>query len=316
MAMPVLVEVPVNHKVAPIPESLRSRIDVDKKSVDDVRAESERMSARSEALREAHISSIRERAARETQRGEEAAARKRRYAEAELRKLESKIETAAARSESRKRELAEKREEAVKKRHAMAEAVLKTRQQTHVTMIKKGIEKASRACAAVANRDKQVAAVVKRTGAQVKHALEVAAAIKEKKDSARNFGSDATEGTLDSPHPLVRGECAVDGEVAALPASPSAVNPMTPRLAVPKFDQRTQDKEQKENKELLGKSPRRQETPRRARTAARTRTSRAARWPRCRKRGVVRARHSALCWPRPLERPCRPHCPLASQAPR
>ena len=67
--MPVLVEVPVNHEaVTDLPESLLERINF-KKTSDEVAADSERMSARSEVLREAHLASVRDRAARETQVG-------------------------------------------------------------------------------------------------------------------------------------------------------------------------------------------------------------------------------------------------------
>ena len=65
--MPVLVEVPVNHEVKEIPESLRARIDVLPKSSEEVAAESERNTARSELIRQAYIDSVKERAARETQ---------------------------------------------------------------------------------------------------------------------------------------------------------------------------------------------------------------------------------------------------------
>ena len=85
----------------------------------------------------------------------------------DLRRLESKIEAAAAKSEARKREQMEKREQEKTKRLAAAEAVQEARQQAHVSTIKKGLEKASRACAAVTAREKKVAEVVKRTGAQV-----------------------------------------------------------------------------------------------------------------------------------------------------
>jgi hypothetical protein len=201
-SMPVLVEVPVNHEaVKSMPEDLQSRINF-KKTTEEVAADSERMSARSELLREAHLRAVRERAARETQRGEEAAARKRRAAADDLRKLEEKIEAASAKSEARKREQQEKRDAEKTRRSALAEAVAEARQATHVATIKKGIEKATRACAAVTAREKKVAEVVKRTGAQVKHALAVAASMKEK-NTARGEGDDETPiQPLDSPHPV------------------------------------------------------------------------------------------------------------------
>ena len=137
------------------------------------------------------------------QRGEEAAARKRRQAADELRKLELKIDEGTKKAEARKRTLDEKREHERAKRAAMAEAVQENRQQAHVQTIKKGIEKATRACAAVTKREKQVAEVVKRTGAQVKHALAVASAMKEHRTERAGGADEDTElaSPLDSPHP-------------------------------------------------------------------------------------------------------------------
>lgn len=270
LPMPVLVEVPVNHNPAPIPEHLTDRLNKQKLDPEEVAQQSERLTARSEALRDAHIQAVKDRAARETQRGEENAARKRRTAAEELRKLEAKIEQAAAKSETKKREQQEKRDQDKEKRQRLAEQALEARQQGNMTQLKKGIEKATRACTAVANRDKKVAEVVKRTGAQVKHALEVAATMKER-NSARAFGEDP----LDSPHPSMSDAGLASPHPAAAAAqaahAPAGGTPITPRLSipnrtleVPKFDNQTVT-EQKEQKagDIIGKSPRRAITPRR-----------------------------------------------------
>ena len=72
---PEIVEFP-NETRRDIPDALRERLSA--RSMEDVAATSQRSIERSQLLREAHINAVKERAARETQRGEEAAARKRR----------------------------------------------------------------------------------------------------------------------------------------------------------------------------------------------------------------------------------------------
>ena len=75
--LPVMVEVPVDHKTfRPISDRLRERLDVSPASAEEVAAESQRASARSARLRVAHLESVKERAQRDIQRAEEAAARK------------------------------------------------------------------------------------------------------------------------------------------------------------------------------------------------------------------------------------------------
>ena len=73
--MPVKVEIPVNHEsIRQLPESIRQRLDETPKSAEEIAADSARNTERSSRLREQHIAAVKERAARETQRGEEAAA--------------------------------------------------------------------------------------------------------------------------------------------------------------------------------------------------------------------------------------------------
>lgn len=66
--LPVLVEVPVNHETfRPISEALRTRIDQPLKSIEEITQNSQRNSARSHRLRDAHLNAIKERAARDIQ---------------------------------------------------------------------------------------------------------------------------------------------------------------------------------------------------------------------------------------------------------
>ena len=163
-----------------------------------------------------------------------------------------------------------------------------SRAQTQMSQIKKGIEKATRACEAVAKRDKKVQEVVKKSSEHVKHAFEVSAQMKEKKDTARSYEAldSPHPGMLDSPHPAVR-DSELGGAGLASPhpmariceglASPHPSGPTTPRLnipdsgfgmhkfgtpLVPHFDQSTVGKQANGNA-TTGKSPRRSESPRR-----------------------------------------------------
>ena len=193
-----------------------------------------------------------------------------------------------SKSEKRKQEQLEECEKRKQQKQAKAEAVVVSRAQTQMSQIKKGIEKATRACEAVAKRDKKVQEVVKKSSEHVKHAFEVSAQMKEKKDTARSYEAldSPHPGMLDSPHPAVR-DSELGGAGLASPhpmariceglASPHPSGPTTPRLnipdsgfgmhkfgtpLVPHFDQSTVGKQANGNA-TTGKSPRRSESPRR-----------------------------------------------------
>ena len=78
-----------------LPEALKERLQHSYRaehSVEEIRADSERLTERSRQIREAHIDSIRERAARETQRSEEASARRRRLDASNQQQVLEKLE--------------------------------------------------------------------------------------------------------------------------------------------------------------------------------------------------------------------------------
>lgn len=182
--MPVRIDVPVNHSSCKeMPDILYSRVSF-KKSLDFIAEDSYRLSARSErasARASDHLKGIQAKAARAAQRVEEAAARKREQAEESVRKLEAKIEADAAKALAIRRQLAEKQEAKAAKREAAATAVQAARSAADVAVLQKGLKEATRACAAVGSRERQLEHREGAARARVQHALETGRVVKEKR---------------------------------------------------------------------------------------------------------------------------------------
>ena len=82
---PVAFEFP-NETHRHLPNDVRTRLEgKPEQSADELRAESQRNTERSARLRDAHLTSVKERAARESQRADEARARQRRTEAEEVR---------------------------------------------------------------------------------------------------------------------------------------------------------------------------------------------------------------------------------------
>ena len=130
-----------------LPEELKARLEasyLDGKTVEELKLDSDRQTARSESLRSQHLEAVKERAAREAQRVEEAAARKRRAAEAEKRKLLEKHEAQMKKHEALMAEKDERREADKARRAAMVEAVEANRYAMEVEVLSMGVKKAER----------------------------------------------------------------------------------------------------------------------------------------------------------------------------
>ena len=176
----VSIEVPVNDTVRRhLPEHLRERLEQRpaERSAEDLAMET----ARRAASYAWHISKVKERAARETMRGVEAAMRREQHDAEERRRLEEKAEAMARRSEARRLAMWEKREGDKARRAALARSVLNARLQADADKIETGQAKASRARAAVTAREARVAHVAERGGAHFKRARAVAEAVKVQK---------------------------------------------------------------------------------------------------------------------------------------
>ena len=204
--MPVLVEVPVNHDTfRPISDRLRERVDREKRPAEEVAEVSAEKSARSARLRDQHLESVKERAQRDLQRAEEAAARKRRVAADETRKLIAKMEAASQKHDERKQEQKTKLEKEKEKRQALAEAALAARVAAQHDVAKKGVQMAMRTSRASEVRTEKLSATVKRNQRHLEHALEV---IEKKRAGATEGGDDGGDDSIPeeqtaslSPHP-------------------------------------------------------------------------------------------------------------------
>ena len=178
-----------------LPEELKARLEasyLDGKTVEELKLDSDRQTARSESLRSQHLEAVKERAAREAQRVEEAAARKRRAAEAEKRKLLEKHEAQMKKHEALMAEKDERREADKARRAAMVEAVEANRYAMEVEVLSMGVKKAEREKSALSRRDEQVEQVVQRNQERVSHAMQVAA--EQKILKTERGGADASGG--------------------------------------------------------------------------------------------------------------------------
>lgn len=128
---PVAFEFP-NETVRDLPEPLRTRLEGKEQDVEQMRADSQRLTERSQQLRDAHLESVKARAHRESQRAEEAKARQLRNEADHSRKVLQKMEVTQAKADALKQQLADKREEDKARRLAMAENAANSRVQSDV----------------------------------------------------------------------------------------------------------------------------------------------------------------------------------------
>ena len=220
VAMPVAVNDVNYNEVKPIPEHLRARLDVEPKTSQEIGAESARLTARSQALRQAHLEAVKERAARETQRAEEAAARKRALAEAEAQKVLAKLNQASERVEQHRLKQQEKREGETARRQALAEAATSARQRAEEEREIKGRDDALRTSRASERGEQRVAAVAKRSSLALAKAIKKAKSVKERAlVTQKATTADEDEMPLDD-HLLGSGDQAPTDRCEPAPPSP------------------------------------------------------------------------------------------------
>lgn len=165
---------------------------------------SPRLVAQTRRLREAHLESVKERAQRDIQRAEEAAARKRRAAADDARKLIEKMEAASQKLDAHKQEQKDKVEKEKARRAEAHQAALKARQSAQEDVSKRGEEKAIRTSRAAESRTEKIASQVKRNQSHLKHALSVFEKKKSESGSDSSRGADSAReeaGAPLSPHP-------------------------------------------------------------------------------------------------------------------
>lgn len=206
--------------------SLQARLQPPERSVEELRADSERATERTRQLREAHIESVKERAARESQRCDEVAARKRRMMHEEAQTLVARMGMKDGYYDAFLEDKREKQESEKARRAALAEAASASRLAADQEKAVRGVRMAERVEQAAAAHDRQVEEVVKRNSHQVQHAQQVAAAHKEYLNSERcgekDEQTDASDAGMLLPSPHLS---------AAATASPVVSIPSTPRPA-------------------------------------------------------------------------------------
>jgi len=116
------LDVPHETSRSSLSGSLQARLQPPERSVEELRADSERATERTRQLREAHIESVKERAARESQRCDEVAARKRRMMHEEAQTLVARMGMKDGYYDAFLEDKREKQESEKARRAALAEA--------------------------------------------------------------------------------------------------------------------------------------------------------------------------------------------------
>merc|ERR1719152_317465 len=147
-----------------------------------------------EKLRAAHIEAVRDRAARETQRAADAAARKLRLAASRVDKVQRKLVAAETKTNAKKEAAEAERESRKAKREALSLAVLESRRRAAETKSARQAALLAAEHTAATKHSKNVKTIVDKSAWQVKHAIAVAAAQREKERSeAEAAGERLTE---------------------------------------------------------------------------------------------------------------------------
>ena len=132
--------------------SLQARLQPPERSVEELRADSERATERTRQLREAHIESVKERAARESQRCDEVAARKRRMMHEEAQTLVARMGMKDGYYDAFLEDKREKQESEKARRAALAEAASASRLAADQEKAVRGVRMAERVEQAVRRR--------------------------------------------------------------------------------------------------------------------------------------------------------------------
>ena len=182
--------------VKAIPEALRTRLEAKPEPL--TTASSNQRIEMCSQLRTAHLDTVKERAARDLKRAEDAATRKVRRQDYLQARTAEKLAIAEGKVSERKRLLAEKRAKDSEHRDELAASVQANRHDAEVAALRKGLESATRAQHAVDQRQKLVDARVWRSGREVKHALDVAQSHKEDNELAAQLKGEKLAEKLDA----------------------------------------------------------------------------------------------------------------------
>merc|ERR1719399_671962 len=154
-------------------------------------------SERTEKLRRAHLDAVRDRAARESQRAAEANARKLRLAASRVEKVQRKLVAAESKSNAKKEATEAEREARKARRAEMALAVAEARRAAVEARELRTAKLLENEKLAFAKHAKLVQEVADKSSAQVKHAIAVVAAQKEKERLEKEAKSESLAARLE-----------------------------------------------------------------------------------------------------------------------
>lgn len=176
---PISLRIDISAAKSSIKESLEARLQASPtkvKSPEDLSA----ASARAEALRTCYLEAVKDRAARESQRAEDAAARKRRLAATKADKVQRKLEAAFSHAVAKKEADDQERLAKISKRDALAAAVAEARLARQANIEARQKKLAELENTAHATHAKKVENTQAKAHSFVVHAAGVVEALKEK----------------------------------------------------------------------------------------------------------------------------------------
>lgn len=186
------------NKATP-PAALEARLQTSptKEQTPEALAESiDRASCRAAALRAVYLDAVKDRAARESQRAADAAARKRRLATSRVDKVKAKLEAASSHAAAKKEADEEARQAKKAKREEQANAVSAARNAAAAARLARQAELAEIEKLASSKHTKALAEVVAKSHKEVAKSVAVVAAHKEKETMALAEASDRLEAKL------------------------------------------------------------------------------------------------------------------------
>ena len=217
---PTKIDVEVANKpLAQLPASLEQRLGGSPtRSPDELAAELKAHEERTDKLRRAHLDAVRDRAARESQRAAEAAARKLRLAASRVEKIQRKLVAAESKTNAKREATQAERDARKARRNEMAQAVAEARRAAVEARELKSAKLLENEKLAFAKHAKLIKDVQSKSSAQVRHAIAVVAAQKEKERMEKEAKAESLTARL---------EKAAAYRETASPATDKAASPAT-----------------------------------------------------------------------------------------
>lgn len=178
----LVLVVPVHEHFVTVssPEEVKSRLSQPRSPVKPTKEQQAAYEERHALLASLHLDAVKRKAARENERAAEAIRRVRRAEAAEKQRLRERQEADEARATKKREALEAEAAEKRARREALKEAFFATRASMAMAAHNRAVERLERNGQAEAKRNKLVQATVHKSAWEVKHAIAVATAAKEK----------------------------------------------------------------------------------------------------------------------------------------